>query len=238
MNGPVLARAALALLYPRRCPFCDRVLGQRVRCEACEPELAALRLPAPRLAAADHHFGRLTGAAALYRYKGCVRTAVLRMKNGGRASYAECFAAELAKAVFGCTFTQKRGIITLETAPPLARFDLVVPVPAARGGPRGYNPPDRLAKPLAAYLQTPYGPAALAKLRRTEKQEGKTARQRLENVRGVYAAAPVLAEGRRVLLVDDVITTGATVAACAEALLQAGALEVFAVSVAETPLSG
>lgn len=235
MNAPLPVRQALALVYPRRCPFCDEVLGFAASCPRCEPDLALLRLPRPRLPATEHHLENLSGAAALYKYSGCVRQAILRMKNAGRAAYGECLGIELARVVFGCTFTQKRGIITLESRPELTRFDLVVPVPAAKGGSRGYNVPDYLAKPLAEALGAPFAPHALAKARHVERQEGKNARERLLNVQKAYSVTdPALVEGRRVLLVDDVITTGATVSVCADALARAGALEIFAVSVAET----
>ena len=116
----------------------------------------------------------------------------------------------------------------------LRRFDLVVPVPAS-GRERGYNLPDLLACQLAWALDTPLDCGALQKTRRTEKQEGKTARQRMENVKNAYRATnPAAVEGRRVLLVDDVITTGATLSNCAKALRTAGALDVFAVTLAET----
>ena len=93
----------------------------------------------------------------------------------------------MAAEIFGCTFRQQRGIIRLEQSPVLRRFDLVVPVPAS-GRERGYNLPDLLARQLAWALDTPLDCGALQKIRCTEKQEGKTARQRMENVKNAYRA--------------------------------------------------
>lgn len=218
------------LVFPRRCPFCGRVLGFLTRCPDCEPELKQLKLMIPRLPDSEHCMEHLSGAAAVCRYDGCVREAILRMKNGGQGYCARELGVWMAAEIFGCTFRQQRGIIRLEQSPVLRRFDLVVPVPAS-GRERGYNLPDL----LAWALDTPLDCGALQKTRRTEKQEGKTARQRMENVKNAYRATnPAAVEGRRVLLVDDVITTGATLSNCAKALRTAGALDVFAVTLAET----
>lgn len=222
------------LVFPRRCPFCGRVLGFLTRCPDCEPELKKLKLMIPRLPDSEHCMEHLSGAAAVCRYEGCVREAILRMKNGGQGYCARELGVWMAAEIFGCTFRQQRGIIRLEQGPVLRRFDLVVPVPAS-GRERGYNLPDLLARQLAWALDTPLDCGALQKIRRTGKQEGKNARQRMENVKNAYRAAdPAAVEGKRVLLVDDVITTGATLSSCAGALRTAGALEVFAVTLAET----
>ena len=222
------------LVFPRRCPFCGRVLGFLTRCPDCEPELKKLKLMIPRLPDSEHCMEHLSGAAAVCRYEGCVREAILRMKNGGQGYCARELGVWMAAEIFGCTFRQQRGIIRLEQSPVLRRFDLVVPVPAS-GRERGYNLPDLLARQLAWALDTPLDCGALQKIRRTGKQEGKNARQRMENVKNAYRAAdPAAVEGKRVLLVDDVITTGATLSSCAGALRTAGALEVFAVTLAET----
>lgn len=222
------------LVFPRRCPFCGRVLGFLTRCPDCEPELKKLKLMIPRLPDSEHCMEHLSGAAAVCRYEGCVREAILRMKNGGQGYCARELGVWMAAEIFGCTFRQQRGIIRLEQGPVLRRFDLVVPVPAS-GRERGYNLPDLLARQLAWALDTPLDCGALQKILRTGKQEGKNARQRMENVKNAYRAAdPAAVEGKRVLLVDDVITTGATLSSCAGALRTAGALEVFAVTLAET----
>ena len=72
------------VLYPRRCPFCDRVLGSRPACPDCTDGLAELRrAPSMRLRGSEHYLGRLDGAAAPYRYTGLVRRAVLRAKYQG-----------------------------------------------------------------------------------------------------------------------------------------------------------
>ena len=229
-------RVASALIYPRRCPFCDRVLGWLPECPDCVAELEKLRRAVPRLPATEHILRDLTGAAAVWRYDGCVRQAILRFKNGGRACYGETLGAEMARAVFGCNYDIKHGIITFNGAPPLARFDLVVPVPSSNRG-RGYEPPELLARPIARGLGVPLGTRVLCKTRVTHSQKGLSAAQRLQNLRGAFRVEKAARdEGRRVLLVDDVITTGATVSSCAEALMKAGALEVFAVAAANTEL--
>ena len=236
MQLRVAAQLAAGLVYPRRCPFCDRVLGWMPDCPDCAAELAKLRRAVPRLPATEHILRDVTGAAAVWRYDGCVRQAILRFKNGGRACYGETLGAEMARAVFGCNYDIKRGIITFDGAPPLARFDLVVPVPASDRG-RGYEPPELLAGPLARALGVPLEKGALRKARATHPQKGLSAAERMKNLQGAFRVRNAQCiEGRRILLVDDVITTGATVSACAGALMKAGALEVFAVAAAHTEL--
>ena len=234
MTSSLISGPAAALAYPRRCPICDRVLGWLPDCPDCAAELARLRRTIPRLPASEHILRDVSGAAAVWRYDGCVRRAILRFKNGGRACYGETLGAEMARAVFGCNYVVRHGIIIFNGAPPLARFDLVVPVPAS-GHARGYNPPELLARPLAQALNAPLQPHALRKCRATHTQKGLSAAQRLQNLSGAFQVRDArLVEGRRILLVDDVITTGATVSCCAAALMKAGALEVFAVTAANT----
>ena len=111
-------------------------------------------------------------------------------------------------------------------------YDCIVPVPASSRR-RGYNVPERMAQPLAEALDLPLETKALGPARRKNRQAGLPFEQRLANVAGAFRVQdPDLIEGRRVLLVDDVITTGATAAACTQALLAAGAESVFAAAIA------
>ena len=111
-------------------------------------------------------------------------------------------------------------------------YDLIVPVPAS-GKRRGYNVPELMALPLAKSMEVPLAPQALERTRAKRHQAGLPLEQRIANVAGAFRAAqPQQLEGKRILLVDDVITTGTTAAACAQALLHAGADSVFALAFA------
>jgi len=112
--------------------------------------------------------------------------------------------------------------------------DLVVPVPLGkkRAKERGYNQVGLVAMPLAAVNRWRYAPRALARSRETRSQVGLTAAERRENVSGAFQAEAALVSGRTVLLMDDVATTGATLSACAAALLDAGARSVYALTLA------
>ena len=194
------------VLYPRRCPFCDRVLGTVSPCPDCCAELDALRRkPTMRLSAGLHYLGRLEGAAAPYRYAGCVRRGVLRAKYQAAPWAADELGAEMARLLFGSEAKMGAFGPEVQPVPGLAlSYDCIVPVPASSRA-RGYN----------------------------RRQEGLSLDERLANVAGAFAVPdPERVEGKRVLLVDDVITTGATAAACAQALLAAGAQSIFAVALA------
>jgi len=113
-------------------------------------------------------------------------------------------------------------------------FDLVVAVPLhpKRKRERGYNQSELLARALARSAAIPYS-RPLARIRPTLPQVGLTDSQRLENVRQAFRCDSAQAVSqRRILLVDDVMTTGATVASAAQALVEAGALRVSVLTVA------
>jgi len=110
---------------------------------------------------------------------------------------------------------------------------LVVPVPLAptRQRQRGYNQADLLARLLADRLGCPASSEALLRIRATRSQVGLGPAERRANVRGAFQARETEVRGQVVCLVDDLLTTGATLAACAEALFSAQALDVFGLTV-------
>jgi ComF family protein len=112
--------------------------------------------------------------------------------------------------------------------------DLVIPVPLGvkRQRERGYNQAAVLAQPLAMMLGLAYTNKALYRIRETRSQVGLDREQRKMNMDGVFSAESKWVKDKNVLLVDDVMTTGATLNAASVALRQAGAVEVWAITLA------
>ena len=228
-----LLRQARQLLYPRRCPFCRRVLGFVPTCPECAERLEPLRRMPMRLKESEHYLGTLSGAAAPYRYTGCVRGAVLRAKYQGEPWMAVELGVEMARLLFGSEILMRGAEPTPQRVEGLSLgYDAIVPVPASSKK-RGYNVPERMARPLAKAVGVPLAANVLGRARTGRHQAGLSLDERLVNVAGAFRVLePDNVDGKRVLLVDDVITTGATAAACAQALLDAGAQSVFAVALA------
>jgi ComF family protein len=114
------------------------------------------------------------------------------------------------------------------------QVEAVLPVPLGkkRLKERGYNQVGLVARPLAYNVGKDYLPLALKKTRETRSQVGLSASQRHENVKNSYQADPLVVNGKSVLLMDDVATTGSTISACTESLLLAGAKEVYVLTIA------
>ena len=115
--------------------------------------------------------------------------------------------------------------------------DRIMPVPLhpARERERGYNQSGLLAKRLAKRVGVPVAEAGLQRIRATAVQMELDAAQRRLNVAGAFACVDPAVRQKRVAVIDDVCTTGATLDACAAALLQAGAASVFGLTLARTP---
>lgn len=166
-----------------------------VRCAAC--------LASPRA------FDR---ARAACLYDEASRELILQFKHADRIDLAPLFSAWLARA-----------------APDLlAEADLILPVPLHPGRlfRRRYNQAAEIARPLARRAGAVYLPDALRRIRATETQGGKSGGGRRRNIAGAFAVSTKgrgQVAGKRVLLIDDVMTTGATLEACAKALKKAGA---------------
>lgn len=112
--------------------------------------------------------------------------------------------------------------------------EVLVPVPLGKNRlkDRGYNQVALVARPLAYEIGLKYSRLALRKARETRSQVGLNFSQRRENVHNAYQADPQIVKRKSVVLMDDVATTGFTILACTDALLSAGAREVYAITIA------
>lgn len=207
----------LDLLFPPKCPFCTRLLedGQALLCPDCQRDLPwALGAQGEQ----KGEFFELCTAPLWYRER--VRESHHRYKFSGVRAYAKPYAELMAQCV------QDRLSVT---------FDVVtwVPIHSARRWKRGYDQSELLARRLAYVMGLPCE-RLLKKVRHTKAQSGlKGESVRRANVLGAYLLQPgVQVEGKRILLVDDVATTGATLSECARMLRTAGAVQVFCVTLA------
>ncbi len=165
-----------------------------------------------------NQFDRLRSFGA---FDGALRELIHLLKYSGVMTLATPLAALLA--------------VVVHNEPELAAVDVVVPVPLhpRRQRARGYNQAECLARKLAELLVLPLDTRSFARRRNTAPQTGLTPRQRRANVRGAFAVrARSQLDAKRILLVDDVCTTGATLNACAQTLKRAGASEVQAITLA------
>ncbi len=185
-------------------------------CDGCGlpfAQAAALASPeAPRCPACLARPMAFDRARAACLYEDPVRDLILAFKHGDRTDLTGLFATWLARAA----------------ADLLPEVDAIAPVPLhpLRLWSRRYNQAAEIARPLARFADKPYFAAPVMRRRRTASQGGRSASGRQRNVSGAFEVTPLWARrvaGRRILMVDDVLTTGATLEACARALKQAGA---------------
>jgi ComF family protein len=172
--------------------------GADVRCAAC--------MARPRA---------FDAARAACLYDETSRDPILKLKHAGRTDLAPLFARWLSRAA----------------ADLIAEAEAIVPVPLHpfRLLQRRYNQAAEVARPLARLCGLPYLADALVRRRATASQGGKSGSGRRRNVAGAFHVPDrrrARVEGRRILLIDDVLTTGATAEGCARALKQAGAARV------------
>lgn len=211
-----LLHALLDLLYPPKCPFCGRILerGEDGMCALCQRGLPWTDGP-----------GRAVEGCAVclapLHYRDGVRDGVHRYKFQGGASCAALYGEMMAQCLGG----RWDGTVDLITWAPLH---------PKRKRRRGYDQAELLARRVGELSGIAAAPT-LEKIRATGVQSrlhGEA--ERRANVEGAYRALPGLdLGGRRVVLVDDVVTTGATMAECAACLRSAGAAEVVGLALAE-----
>lgn len=193
------------ILFPPRCMFCGKLLSEEETscCKKCRTEL-------PYYTVAERKLSFIEAVASTFCYQDNVRESIHRFKFGGRAFYAQSYGIWMAEAV--------REKIK-------EPFDVISWVPCSgwRKWQRGYDQAQELALILSKELGVPCV-QLLKKVRNNRRQSGlKGEAARRANVMGVYRTVCSPADGmERVLLVDDVLTTGATMEECAKTLLLSG----------------
>ena len=213
-----LAEGILDLLFPPKCPFCQKILEhpRAPLCPACQPELAWLEG-----AAGERRVDFTCGCFSPLGYRGRTAQAVKRYKFQRVRAYAEPLGELMAQCL-------------QDRLPQGADLVTWAPLSQKRLRERGFDQAELMAREVGRLLSIPAGPA-LQKVRNTAPQselEEESARR--ANARGAYdVLSGADLAGKRVVLVDDVVTSGSTLSECAALLRQGGAEEVYCLTLAQ-----
>ncbi|MFA0961807.1 ComF family protein [Roseivirga sp. BDSF3-8] len=212
----------LSLIYPSCCEACHTPLvkGEDLICTGCRMDLPLTNFHVEHespLAIRFHGFAPIAYAVAYYKFtkSGRVQRLLHQLKYGNVPE-------------IGSMLGKYYGFILSEAGYD-KRSDVIIPVPlhSTRLRKRGYNQSAHFGYGLAASLNIPIEEHALQRIKKTSTQTKKGRLERMESLSGAFGnVKKEVVEGRRIMLVDDVITTGATLLACMEVLYQAGASEV------------
>jgi competence protein ComFC len=218
---------ALDWLYPPECAGCGRP-GFRW-CDDCSTRTIEITppicpicgnpsiddKPCARCMSSPPAFTALRAYAV---FTGSIRSAIHGLKYRRNIALGEALARPIVKSLKKLNWP----------------LDVITSVPLGlvRFEERGYNQATLLARPIALAMHLPFSAGLLYRTRETHSQVGLTVPERQENMRDAFRATGMSARGKNILVVDDVATSGATFNACAEALLEGGASEVYGFSLA------
>lgn len=204
------------LIFPRKCIFCRSILAKNESdlCHNC-------RAVAPEFTKSKKSIMFVAQWTAIWYYKGDVRSSIHRFKFGNARGYADIFARHLAVKLQEEDFADKIDAISWVPTSPLRRFK------------RGYDQSELLAKALGKELGIPVI-KALRRVRHTPPQSAiHGPAQRRANIMNAYKAyRPQQLSGLRILLLDDIVTTGSTASECAKTLLLCNVSEVYLAAIA------
>ncbi len=205
--------SVLSFIFPERCVACGKIVNGTGFCPDCRSDLTVCKNAAPR------HREFLKFVSAPFFYRGAAKSAVLGLKRKGFKSAARFMADEII------AYLQK-----IPSVPPLSAVTSV-PMAPEKLRKKGFNHAELIAKAAAKNLNLPY----IRLLRKTgsdESQHTLGMNERAQNAAGSYSCTQDVSG--HLLLIDDVITTGATANSCALALIRAGAASVTAAAFAYT----
>lgn len=224
---------AVQLLYPLHCPVCDRIVrpwGERI-CLECLPKLKPITAPwcmqCGKKLYGENEFCRDCGSGkhryvrgrALYEYESAA-VPIYRFKYGGRREYADFFGEQIADH--------------LEDFIGAVHPDGLVPIPLhpSRKAKRGYNQAELLAKKIGAFTGLPVYTKWLVRVKNTVPLKSLTPKERQNNLKKAFNISGNDVKLKKVLLVDDIYTTGATIDEAAQVLKNAGVDRVYFVALA------
>lgn len=233
--GQRAAKWLLSVLFPRRCPVCEDIAAPRgaLICPDCEKRLHFISEPTCQICGREilsadeelchncrRHRFLFRHSIALLGYNDAAARSISRIKYTGAREYLDYYGQEAVRRLGDRL--RRMGV------------DAIVPIPvhASRRQKRGYNQAAVLAEVMGRALQLPVYEGALLRNKKTAASKELNAAERLKNLTEAFYAGRIPADLRRVLLVDDIFTTGATMEACTRVLLEAGVEEVYCFALA------
>ena len=211
----ILLQQLYNLIFPPKCILCQNLLTAEETdlCHSCRKDTEEFQKP-------KHKISFVAGWTSLWYYNNKVRHSLLLYKFYGRRSYGSIYGRLLAMKLH---------------KEPLCEYDILtwVPVSSRRKRKRGFDQVELIARSAGNELGTP-AISVLKKTRHTQPQSRlSNAAHRKANIMGAYTVTdPSFIAGKRILLLDDIITTGSTVSECARVLLTYGAKDVHCAAVA------
>lgn len=219
----------LSLVYPHRCPVCDGIpdYGARI-CPECEEKLVYIGEPVCKKCGkplgveeeeycydCGRHRHEFDGGKALFVYQGRIRDSLWRFKYQNRREYAYFYAKRTAERC-GAWILRRE-------------IEAIVPIPLhkRRRRERGYNQAELYARHLGRMLGIPVETRLLIRVKQTAPQKELSDIQRKNNLKRAFKCNANIVQFKKVLIVDDIYTTGSTMDAAAEALKHTGVQEVF-----------
>ncbi|MGI6623109.1 MAG: ComF family protein [Clostridiaceae bacterium] len=215
-----LIERILRLIYPAKCMVCDLILMEDSPAFLCDPCKKGLK----RYGRGFCRIAELTeidGLFAAFNYLDGIETAIHAFKFKNQPKLSETISRLLYEEL------NKHG-----NTPD---FDYIVPVPMhpRKKRQRGYNQSELIAKQLGRYLNKEVRTDILRKIRYTRSQSRLKRRDRIYNLEGAFSVSPdAFIEGKRILLVDDVLTTGTTINNCAKILRERGVFFIYGIVIA------